>query len=50
MTCHSYCDIVDYVKIPYILEDPFPDTNFVLQHDLCPVHTSHEVRNLLEGR
>ncbi|KAM7302130.1 putative transposable element tc1 transposase [Ixodes scapularis] len=36
--------------LPYALDGPFPDGNFVFQHDLSPVHTSRKVRSLLEER
>lgn len=36
--------------IPYALDGPFTDGNFVFQHYLTPVHTFRKVRSLLENR
>ncbi|KAM7307395.1 putative transposable element tc1 transposase [Ixodes scapularis] len=50
LTSDSYCTIIDHVMLPYALDGSFSDGNYVLQHDLSPVHTSRKVRSLLEER
>uniref|UniRef100_A0A131XWY2 Putative transposable element n=2 Tax=Ixodes ricinus TaxID=34613 RepID=A0A131XWY2_IXORI len=50
LTSDRYCTLLDHVMLPYALDGPFPDGDFVFQHDLSPVHTSRQVRALLEER
>ncbi|KAM7292752.1 putative transposable element tc1 transposase [Ixodes scapularis] len=50
MTSDDYCVIIVHVTLPYVLDGPFPGGDFVLQHDQPPVHTSRQVRSLLEER
>ncbi|KAM7287259.1 putative transposable element tc1 transposase [Ixodes scapularis] len=50
LTSQIYCEVIDYVMLPYVLDGPFPDGDFTYQHDLSPVHTSGMVRRLLEER
>ncbi|KAL1414922.1 hypothetical protein MTO96_030013 [Rhipicephalus appendiculatus] len=42
LTSAKYCNIIDYVMIPYALDGPFPD--------LSPVHTAKVVEELLNMR
>ncbi|KAH7983127.1 hypothetical protein HPB52_009424 [Rhipicephalus sanguineus] len=49
LTSARYCDIIDYVMIPYTLDGPFPDGDFLFQKDLSPVHTA-KVEELLKLR
>lgn len=46
----AYCDILEYVLIPYVLYGPRPDGYYHYQHDLSPVHTAKRVRTLLEAQ
>ncbi|KAH6921345.1 hypothetical protein HPB50_027666 [Hyalomma asiaticum] len=50
LTSAKYCDILDYVMIPYALDGPFPDGDFLFQQDLSPVHTAKVVEELLDMR
>lgn len=50
LTSVKYCDILDYVMIPYALDGPFPDGDFLFQQDLSPVHTAKVVEELLNMR
>ncbi|KAH6932502.1 hypothetical protein HPB50_006447 [Hyalomma asiaticum] len=50
LTSAKYCDILDYVMIPYALDGPFPDGDFLFQQDLSPVHTTKVVEVLLNMR
>lgn len=50
LTSAKYCDILDYVMIPYALDGPFPDGDFLFQQDLSPVHTAKVVEELLNMR
>ncbi|KAH6946346.1 hypothetical protein HPB50_012875 [Hyalomma asiaticum] len=50
LTSPKYCDILDYVMIPYALDGPFPDGDFLFQQDLSPVHTAKVVEELLNMR
>ncbi|KAH7941548.1 hypothetical protein HPB49_014814 [Dermacentor silvarum] len=50
MTSARYCDIRDYVMIPYALYGPFPGVDFLVQQDLSPVHTAKVVGELLNMR
>lgn len=46
----SHCRIVYHAMIPYALDVPFPDGDFIFQDDLSLVHTSWKVRSLPEDR
>ncbi|KAH7968085.1 hypothetical protein HPB52_005570 [Rhipicephalus sanguineus] len=50
LTSARYCDILDYVMIPYALDGPFPDGDLLFQQDLSPVHTAKVVEELLNMR
>ncbi|KAM7284653.1 hypothetical protein ISCGN_001747 [Ixodes scapularis] len=50
LTGEVYARLIDDVLIPYALNGPFPDGDYSYQHDQSPVHTSREVRLLLEER
>ncbi|KAM7315852.1 putative transposable element tc1 transposase [Ixodes scapularis] len=50
LTSQIYCEVIDYVMLPYVLDGHFPDSDFTYQHDLSPVHTSGMVRRLLKER
>ncbi|KAH7945075.1 hypothetical protein HPB49_006166 [Dermacentor silvarum] len=50
LTSARYCDILDYVMIPYALDGPFLDGDFLLRQDLSPVHTTKVVEELLNMR
>lgn len=50
LTSAKYCDILDLVMIPYALDGPFPDGDFLFQQDLSPVHTAKVVEELLNMR
>ncbi|EEC05391.1 transposable element tc1 transposase, putative, partial [Ixodes scapularis] len=45
-----YCEILDNVLVPYILDGPFEVGCCLLQHDRSPVHTARSVSALLEDR
>ncbi|KAH6948725.1 hypothetical protein HPB50_026026 [Hyalomma asiaticum] len=45
----AYCDILEYVLIPYVLDGPWPDGYCHYQHDLSPVYTAKRVRTLLDA-
>lgn len=42
-----YCDILKDVALPYLAHGPFPDEDYVFQHDRSPVHTAKKVEALL---
>lgn len=44
----SYCAILRDQLLPYLLDGPFQDGCFLLQHDRSPVHTARSVTSLLE--
>lgn len=46
----AYCSILDDVLFPYLLGGPFPDSDFILQHDNSPIHKSKKVAAFLELR
>ncbi|KAH7967757.1 hypothetical protein HPB52_002229 [Rhipicephalus sanguineus] len=50
LTSARYCDILDYIMIPYALDGTFPDGDFLFQQDLSPVHTAKVVEELLNMR
>lgn len=50
LTTSKYCDIIEHNLLPYVLDGPFPDGCYLLQHNRGFVHTSLTVRALLEDR
>lgn len=50
LTTSQYCDILEHNLLPYVLDGPFPDGCYLLQHNQGFVHTSLTVRALLEDR
>ncbi|KAH9378196.1 hypothetical protein HPB48_017523 [Haemaphysalis longicornis] len=50
LTAEKYSEILEYVMIPYDLDGPFPDGNYLFQRDLAPVHTAKSVKKLLTDR
>ncbi|KAH6941760.1 hypothetical protein HPB50_023566 [Hyalomma asiaticum] len=50
LTSAKYCDIFDYIMIPYALDGPFPDGDFLFQQDASPAHTAKVVEELLNMR
>ncbi|KAH9382730.1 hypothetical protein HPB48_023286 [Haemaphysalis longicornis] len=50
LTSAKYRNILDYVVIPYTLDGPFPDKDFLFQQDLSPVQTAKIVEKLLNMR
>lgn len=50
LTTSEYCDILEQSLLPYVLDGPFPDGCYLLQHNRGFVHTSLTVRALLEDR
>lgn len=49
-TSDMYCSILDDVMLPYLFGGPFPDGNFILQHDNSPIHKSRKVAAFLDSR
>lgn len=49
-TSSSYCSILDDVMVPYLLDGPFPEGDYVFQHDNSPIHSSRKVTSFLEER
>lgn len=47
-TADMYCSVLDDVMLPYLLNGPFTDGNFILQHDNFPIHKSRKVGALLQ--
>lgn len=47
-TASQYCDILTRTFLPYVLDGPFKDGCYILQHDRSPVHTARNVCALLE--
>ncbi|KAH6938430.1 hypothetical protein HPB50_009172 [Hyalomma asiaticum] len=41
-TFSSYCSILDDVMVPYLLDCPFPEGDYVFQHDNSPIHSSRK--------
>lgn len=50
LTSDSYFTKTDHVRLPYVLDDPFPDGHTLFLQDTFPVHTSRKVRSILEER
>ncbi|KAH9365745.1 hypothetical protein HPB48_008061 [Haemaphysalis longicornis] len=50
LTAEKYSEILEYVMIPYALDGPFPDGDYLFQQDLAPVHTAKSVKKLLTDR
>lgn len=48
LTPSKYCDILQETLLPYVLNGPFPDGCYLLQHNGTVVHTAPAVRALLE--
>ncbi|KAG0417680.1 hypothetical protein HPB47_005418 [Ixodes persulcatus] len=46
----QYTDIIDHVLLPFLLDGPYPDGLFLLQHDRSPVHQAGTVKRLPEQR
>lgn len=46
----AYCDVIEQTLLPYVLDGPFPDGVYLLQHDRSPIHTARRVDELLEAR
>lgn len=46
----AYCGLLDDVLLPYLVGGPFPDYDFILQHDNSPIHKAKKVSALLESR
>lgn len=49
LCAEDYITIIDHQLIPHILEGPYSDGHFVLQHDLSPIHMAHAVTAHLES-
>ncbi|KAG0436258.1 hypothetical protein HPB47_018049 [Ixodes persulcatus] len=49
-TAGQYIDVLDHVLLPFLLDGPFADGCFVLQHDRSPVHQATAVKIYLEER
>ncbi|KAH9383637.1 hypothetical protein HPB48_025330 [Haemaphysalis longicornis] len=47
LTAEKYSEILEYVMIPYALDGPFPDGDYLFQQDLAPVHTAKSVKKSL---
>ncbi|KAL1472382.1 hypothetical protein MTO96_039369 [Rhipicephalus appendiculatus] len=47
LIAEKYADIVEYVLIPYALDGPCPYAEYYCQHDLSPVHTAKQMKQLL---
>ncbi|KAH9380669.1 hypothetical protein HPB48_021101 [Haemaphysalis longicornis] len=45
LTAEEYSEILEYVMIPYALDGPLPDGDYLFQQDLAPVHTEKVSRN-----
>ncbi|KAH9362357.1 hypothetical protein HPB48_018009 [Haemaphysalis longicornis] len=50
LTAEKYSEILEYVMIPYALDGPFPDGDYLFQQDLAPVHTAKSVKKSLTDR
>lgn len=50
LTASKYCDILQETLLPYVLDGPFADGCYLLQHNGSAVHTAPAVRALLEHR
>ncbi|KAH7932509.1 hypothetical protein HPB52_024293 [Rhipicephalus sanguineus] len=37
-TTAAYCDVLQHVFLPYVLDGPFEDGIYFLQHDRSPIH------------
>lgn len=46
----SYCAVLDDVLLPHLVGGPFPEEDFILQHDNSPVHKAKKVAAFLESR
>lgn len=44
----AYLEIIDQELLPHLLDGPFTDGCFYLQHDLSPVHAARAVKEHLE--
>lgn len=49
-TADAYCGLLDDVLLPYLVGGPFPENDFILQHDNSPIHKSKKVAAYLERR
>lgn len=45
----DYIAIIDHQLLPHVLDGPYSDGNFLLMHDLSPIHTAHSVTAHLES-
>ncbi|KAH9367252.1 hypothetical protein HPB48_002318 [Haemaphysalis longicornis] len=45
LTAEKFSEILEYVMIPYGLDGPFPDGDYLFQQDLAPVHTAKTFKN-----
>lgn len=50
LTPDGYVDVVDNLLMPFLLNGPFPDGGFLLQHDPTPTYSSCRVREYLAVR
>lgn len=48
-TAETCADIIDTVLVPYLLNGPFPEGDFLLQQDCSPAYSSDTVRERLEA-
>ncbi|KAM7294120.1 hypothetical protein ISCGN_023661 [Ixodes scapularis] len=49
ITPEGYVDILNQILLPYLLNGPFPNRGFLLQHDPSPTYTSDEVLDCIEA-
>lgn len=49
ITPEGYVDILNRILLPYLLNGPFPNRGFLLQHDPSPTYTSDEVLECIEA-
>ncbi|KAH7951116.1 hypothetical protein HPB52_004747 [Rhipicephalus sanguineus] len=48
-TASAYCSLLQEVLVPYVLDGPFEDGCYLLQHDRSPIHTARSVAAVLES-
>ncbi|XP_077508797.1 uncharacterized protein LOC144120274 [Amblyomma americanum] len=48
LSATKYAGIIDDVSIPHLLDGPFPEGDYIFQHDRSPIHTAGVVSKLLE--
>ncbi|KAG0433570.1 hypothetical protein HPB47_019793 [Ixodes persulcatus] len=44
-----YIDVLQHIMLPFVLDGPHPEGNFLLQQDRSPMHTARRVRRCLDA-